>query len=300
MNSLNTHPKLIQANIALSKGSRVEARRLLDEYFNEGGRENDSLVMWLDAQTQTNREERIQRLNALINSVEPENQYSQLARRYLHEEARYREILNPEGEQPQRERTLLDVPMWKALIFMVAGSVMTLLVVGLFNVSRPAATEDVSPTQVAQAPTPINLPDRSRALVADSYTARYTRGILQITAIEDESERVIASRSQALIAPVPGARFYALSVVFECRYGVCNEPPEAQVQLRLDNGNLITPREEVSIAGERILQPIALGRTTAGWLVFEIPLVTQADALVISSISRDDEFEPVEIKLVTP
>src|SRR5262245_59315857 len=128
MNSLSTHPKLIQANIALSKGLRVEARRLLDEYFNDGGLENDSLVMWLDAQTQSNREVRILGRNALINSVEQDNQYSQLARRYLQEEARYREILNPEGDQPHQERTILDVPVWKVLIFAVIGSVMTLLV----------------------------------------------------------------------------------------------------------------------------------------------------------------------------
>ncbi len=292
------HPKLIQANIALFQGAPAEARRLLQEYIADGGDSAASapMAMWLDAQAQANRDERIRRLRALVESVEPDNPYAQLARDYLRAEQAYEST----GDRvPPRSRlTLLDVPLWKALGFALAGGLVTLLAMSMIYANN-AAHVAAQPTAISQTPLPFNLPDRSRALVADSYTARYPQGLLQVTAVEEESERVADGQSQALVTPVPGARFFALRVIFECRGGICDHPPQAKLALRLGDGTLIEPREGLLIGGESTLQPIALGRTTAGWVVFEIPLVSPVEALVVSPL-REGDFEPVSIQLGIP
>jgi hypothetical protein len=134
-------------------------------------------------------------------------------------------------------------------------------------------------------------------LVADAYTARYPQGILQVTAIEDQSERVIDSDTGEVLTPIPGARFYALNVVFECRGGICDAPPQANLTLQLDDGSRIQPRVGVQIAGATGLSPIALGRTTNGWVVFEVPSITPVAALVVSA-PDDAAFEAINISLV--
>lgn len=289
--------RLIKANIALFKGERAETLRFLQEYVDEFGFSLDSdpdapLVMWLDAQAQTERDERIRRLRILVNSVPATSHYSQLAQNYLYEEER---LSHPQ----QPETRLMDRPLWRvALVVMVIG----LVVVGgaalLGGRNSDPSTANGTAT-ASPAPTTLSLPDLSQALVADSFTANYPRGVLQVTAFEEDSKRVIDSRENTLATPVPGARFYALSLVFECRGGICNEPPEATLSLQLDNGDLIPVRQNASISGQPTLQPIALGRTTSGWIVFEVPLISSVKALVVSAPDPTSEqaFEPVTIAL---
>lgn len=267
--------------------------RFLQDYVAEFGfspaTDPDApLVMWLDAQSQTEREERIRRLQTLVNRAPPDNHYSQMARAYLYEEERL-------GHRAKAGRS--GISIWQgALAVLVVG----LLLFGAAALLNPPAPPAINTTAtITISPTALSLPDRSQALVADSFTARYPRGILQITAIEADSERVIDNRSQTMATPVPGARFYALSVVFECRGGICDHPPEVNVALQLDNGDLIAPKTEASIIGQPALQPVALGRTTAGWLVFEVPLVSPVKALVVSppDPTAEGAFEPIIITL---
>ena len=74
--------------------------------------------------------------------------------------------------------------------------------------------------------------------------------------------------------------------------------PQAILKLRLDDGSLIEPRTGVQIAGATPLAPIALGRTTSGWLVFEVPSITPVSALVVSA-PDDTAFEPINISLAS-
>lgn len=288
------HPSLIKANIALFKGERAETLRFLQDYINEFGfsLENDPdapLVMWLDAQAQTDRGERIRRLQILVSSAPADNHYSQLARHYLSEEIRLGGIPSPQPATPRRA-------IWVTL---AVGLALVLLIAALTPLSSPPAAEVPANTPLPQA-TALNLPDRSQPLVADSFTARYPRGILQILAVEEDSKRVLNSRDQTLATPVEGARFYALSLSFECRGGICERPPEAVLALQLDNGDWIEPKSEVSIAGQPLMQAVALGRSTAGWVIFEVPLVSPVKALVVSDLNDEGTFEPIVIVLGIP
>jgi hypothetical protein len=285
--------RLIQANIALFKGEHAEVGRLLNQVRAERPTTDDeaALMRWLDAQIQPDRDERLRRLGALVAGAPPDNTYSRLAARYLAEEDAYHDKLDA-----VKTRSVMGV--WKPLAAVAAGAlVIFLLMSAVLPNTQPGPT--AAPTLTA-APTDVPpLPDRSQALVADSYTARYPAGILQITAVESDSARVL-NASDAQATPVPGARFYALSVVFECRSGVCDAPPGVVLALQLDNGDLIKARDGLRIVGEKTLQPVALGRTTAGWVVFEVPLVTQVKALVISPLESGPRFDPITLALTVP
>lgn len=270
-----THPALIKANIALYKGERAEASRLLREYQLENPvhGSDEALILWLEANVQTDPDERLRRLYDLIETVELDNPYGQIARDYLYEEEEYARRLKPR----------MQAFSWRRVAgFVILGSVLIVLVMAGFNLlgngSRTQTGVTPAPTEATIA-TP--LPDRSRALVADAFTARYADGILQVTTLENGSQRVV-NQSGETVSPVAGARFFALRVVFECRRGICETPPEAQLAVRMDNGDIIEVRGDLTIANQESLQPIALGRTTSGWIVFQVPVVNRVEALLIT------------------
>lgn len=289
----NQNRKLVKANLALFKGGRGETARLLGDYRAAGGGEPDRapMVLWLDAQAQPDRAERIRRLHTLIASVPPDDPYAQMARQYLRDEEAYQERL----AQAEARPALKLGGIGRGLAFTLLGGLLVLVGMSILNPPAQPTSTDLQPTTIPDAqPTAITLPDHSRPLVADAYTARYPQGILQVTAVEDESERVIDSDTGEILTPIPGARFYALHIAFECRGGICDAPPQANLTLQLDDGSLIQPRRGVQIAGTTPLSPIALGRTTNGWLVFEVPSITPVAALVVSALD-DKAFEPIII-----
>lgn len=297
------HPKLIRANIALFKGERAETRRLLDEFRAENpANTQDSMVLWLDAQAQNDQDVRISRLYDLIRLVPVNDPYGQMARQILQDEEHYKTKLKRSGKQ--RTVGILGVPLWKGLLFLIAGGVISFVAVMLFAPpSTPAISDDtdvVVAGDVTASPTAVSFPDRSRALVADSFTARYTQGLLQITAYEDRSERVVTLRDGLPAQPVDGARFFALELVFECRAGICNNPPEAELAVEMSNGDIIELRSDVMIADGEIMSAVALGRATSGWAIFEVPILSTVERLIVTPDS-DNVTEPVEpLNIVLP
>jgi hypothetical protein len=293
----NQNRKLVKANLALFKGGRGETARLLGDYRAAGGGEPERapMVLWLDAQAQPDRAERIKRLNNLIANVPPDDPYAQMARKVLLDEENYQQKITQTAARP---RISLSGAVLRALAFAVIGGLIALVATSVLNPANTETVIDVQPTTLPDVqPTTVTLPDNSHPLVADAYTARYPQGILQVTAIEDESERVVDSSTNEVLTPIPGARFYALNMAFECRGGICDAPPQAVLKLKLDDGSLIEPRTGVQIAGTTPLSPIALGRTTSGWIVFEVPSITPISALVVSA-PDDTAFEPISISLV--
>jgi hypothetical protein len=295
--SSNQNRKLVRANLALFKGGRQETARLLGDYRAAGGGEPERapMVLWLDAQAQPDRAERIQRLNVLIANVPPDNPYAQMARQVLQDEEQYQQKIAQADSRPG----LTFGTVLRALTLVILGGLIVMVAMSVLNPPKTETVSDVGAHGLAPLPAttiPTALPDNSRPLVADAYTARYPQGILQVTAVEDESARVVDSDTNEVLTPIPGARFYALNVAFECRGGICDAPPQAILKLQLDDGSLIEPRTGVQLAGTTPLSPIALGRTTSGWMVFEVPSITPVAALVVSA-PDDAAFEPISISL---
>lgn len=271
------HPKLIEANKVFFTGDRAETRRLLEE-FRQNHDSDWELVKWLEAHAQSEHEQFIEDLQELVKQGEPDNQYVQMAQDYLAEENEYQAKITP-PKNPRRSWTIGI----GAIAMFGLGLIVAFIAISGFNAGANPETIVVTATVdplIAIIPT-LQLEDRSQTLFGEIYTARYSSGILEITAIEDRSERILERRSDALISPVPGARFVALSIVFECRSGICRQPPEAELFLQLDNEELIPMRTDVYMNGDSGLEAVALGRTTEGWLVFEVPALNRPEALLI-------------------
>ncbi len=285
------HPTLIKANIALLEGLPSETQRLLQEYRSEGVPNGDAdlgLWLWLDAHSRPTPEAVVEGLHVLVSRVPPDDPYARMAQQHLQDEAAYR------SPAPQ---TIRRQPLVIAGLFTLVGVLVTLGLIALFNRVQPQPIANGDATQTALVPTsalPLNLPDASQTLVPDQFIARYPQGILNVLALENASQRVVKNADGALATPIAGARFYALRLNFECRGGICDQPPEAKISLALDDGTQIEPRTGLIISGEQALQPVALGRTTVGWVVFEIPLVSTVKALVVAPRILGD-FEPITI-----
>jgi hypothetical protein len=326
------HPKLIKANIALYNGSRVEARRLLDEYLQESGKtlpsqaaeiqsgkskikvpvanEAESHVMWIDAQAQDSREDRIKRMQALIEFAPPNDPYVKMARQALEQEQKFapEEEESPEipGESKSRiPREIVGVPMAKALGFLGVGFAVGLIALLALGIGGTPARQvvasnvvtDFAPTQVALAAT--LPPSREIRIDPNTHRLEYPRARLEIVASEDYSERVVEVRSGEPLQAVQGARFYALKLIFTCREGICNQPPEAALSLLTDDSDVLPMIRGAGIAGETILEPVGLGSSTTGWVVFELPQNSNPNALVITPpVEGNQTPQPQLISLV--
>ncbi|MEO0560588.1 MAG: hypothetical protein AAF125_00640 [Chloroflexota bacterium] len=282
-------PLLIKANIALFKGERAEVLRLLQQYENERAATDDlhaNQVMWMRAQAQPTDDARIEMLYDLIGRATTRDAYTRMAREYLEAE----ESFDPPPPSSAARWTRLGLGVATLFILVLGGT----FLLGALGESVP------EPTPVAQAPTPtptVLPPDLSQPLLVESFTRQYESGILSILAFEDPSRRVTDTQTGGLVEPVAGARFYGLQARFECRSGICNTPPEAEITLRTDNDDVIPLRGGVTVAGAAPMEAIALGRTTSGWLVFELPSLSRAEELIIVPILAEEDAPPIVIEL---
>lgn len=276
------HPALIRANIALFTGDYAEVRRLLDDYRAAGGgaAEHAPMALWLDAHAQPEPEERLRRLESLLSLVPPDHVYARLAQTIL-------DLERPVHVEPPRRFTVQRL--------IVAAILTVLALVGLYLIlpkPQPPAIADITPT-ITPAPTAAPLPDRSRPLSGVSR-ASYAGGILQVIAVEDGAQRIVGPDGVPL-TPVPGARFFGIELAFECRIAICQNPPEAGIALRLADDSLIEPEDRAVVQNETSLSPVALGVTTRGWLVFEIPSIIAATSLDVTA--TDTTGEPLVIEM---
>jgi hypothetical protein len=284
------HPTLIRANIALYLGERAETLRLLGEYRSASLDEaHDAMIAWLEAEAQTDPDERGRLLSSLMANAPADDPYARLARDYLQAEADYAALQQPRRAMNKGVLVLVLVLVTGLGIFVASQ---------LFSPANPPPAADQPILSVLAALTPTPPPDNSRALMAETFIARYDSGILQLKAFEDRSERVINAETGARLVAIPGARFFTLELNFECRSSICDVPPQAELRLQLDNERLLEYRADALVAGEAGLQPVALGRATTGWLVFEVPLLNRVESVHITPLPVDGEvFDPLIIEL---
>jgi hypothetical protein len=310
--AFDVHPKLIKANIALYNGARSETRRLLEEYRAEAKAEKPApMVLWLDAQAQDEHTDRVARLHTLIEETGESSRYARQAQEYIETESQYTDKPLPGSRGSRRAVSLGGVALWKAGLFLVVGALAGIVIFSAFNPGNAAVTSPTEGTQTANsispgdvtlgavAETPLNLPDQSTPVAPERFQAQYPQGVLQITAIEDSSQRAADIRQRVIVTPITGARFYALKLIFECRAGICANPPQAQLSVELNDGVTIPVMDNVGINGERLFQPVAQGRSTTGWVVFEIPETNRPVRLVITpaATSASETPQPAFIDL---
>lgn len=299
------HPKLIKANIALFNGARSETRRLLDEYRTEAEESKPTpMMLWLDAQSQDTRDQRIERLHVLLEETGDNSRYARYAKAYIDEERKFGNKPLP-GSHGGSGLAILGVSAWKAVLFAIVGGAMAFIAFSAFNPGTGAVQSVTTPPPGFATPggailggesaTPLNLPNLSTPVAPELFQAQYPRGVLQITSVEDNSQRAADIRELVVLTPITGARFYALKLIFECRQGICANPPQARLTLELEGGVEIPAMDNVGITGENLFQPVAEGRSTNGWAVFEIPLDSTPTRLVITPASTEATETPTPV-----
>jgi hypothetical protein len=291
-------PRLIRANIALFKGKRLETQRLLEEYIEEQANpeavRRNPMILWLDAQARSRHAERLSALNTLIEQVPPEHRYHRMAKDYLQDEAKYRQLLDADGQQRGRVRP------WQ--VFAGLAAVALVIVVGVLlsqSGAPPAADEELPlvldeatvtpapPTAIPQnTPQPVLV---NGAPPTTGYEMRGYNGVVTVLAV-DPAVRTVVDSLGFLQEPMPGATFYGLLIQFQCLVPVCNNIPEAEIYLRLSSDASqsdevqirdVKASENLFVAGEPPLAGRAVQGTIEGWLVFELPRGIPAGGIVV-------------------
>jgi hypothetical protein len=290
--------RLIRANIALAEDDRLEVLRLLEEYLHASDKTDDheALMLWLEAHAQTDHNALIRHLEKLLKQTPPYDVYHQMAHDYLWKEDTYNDTLADVRHQTRAVPGMTR----KRIIGGAVGVIASLMLVILLIRWTARPTADVVIPTLAVLPTtafPTLMPDTSQALNINDHLARYEGGLLMVAALEDNSIRVVDSISLEPLQPVDGARFYALQLHFECRQGICSEPPQAALSLILDNDLSVPPREGAMVQNAEVMTPIALGRRTVGWVVFEVPLVSSVKELLVTPTDMVGRENPLIIEL---
>lgn len=299
------HTKLIQAHLALYNGDRLGVERWLSEYIAETGEPayddpDREQVLWLRAQAAADYDTRLDRLQGMVEAVPPENSpYSTIAADWIAAEDRYETDI---AEAEQQSSRVFGLTCGQMALLGGALSALGLVMLILTGVFAPAPTDDVNIAEADALPTiiPSPAPDTSVTLDLDVHTLRYTDGLLQIAAIEPTSGRVVDADSSAPLIPVSGARFVALFLFFECRTAICEEPPQAELDLVLEDDFTVAARRGAVVAGGNRLQPIALGRRTRGWVVFEVPVASTVIALDVTPLDGANRTTALRIPIQRP
>lgn len=290
MHPVICHPDLIRANIFLARGDKAEARRMLGNYLKQhklANMHDDPFILWLDAQTRADATERLQQLRLLVATTPPDNRYHQLAQYTL-------DIA--QEERPNKDNRLSSriVP-----IVLAIGALLGVgwLLSNLFIPSVPsvARATDEPTAEMTETLVPTDIPVRLTALAPETSIVSYDEGILTFTAIEDNAMRVVNRFSGERVQPIEGARFFVVFVTFECRIGICEQPPEASLTLVQSDEFTFVSRDDLGIRGIAPFAPIAFGIQSSGAFVFEIPFIGLPLRLEIAPKSRKNS--PLEINL---
>jgi|GEM_PF-1550903 len=276
------NPELIEINRTLYKGLKAQALSQLD-MLPEAQRSTEA-ALWLRAHAQSDENACAQQLGDLANRF-PKGQYGAMAREALQRETPYVKVL---AVQPARRGVLSRVSI--AGFLFILGALMAVsvglgaLVSTLNQVNAPSVVN--IPTTVLDPLLKVPLlTDHSQPLSGDPHQA-YAAGVLHITAVEDASLRVASGSSGnafTLATPILKTHFYALRAAFECKLNTCEQPPQAEVLLILQDGSQVKPEDGLLLADgkDERMQAIGKNGSTSGWFIFQIAQGAKAQAVRI-------------------
>ncbi len=273
-----TSPEWMRATALLAQGERAEAAQWLDAHVQAHPSDADSAaLLWLRAQTLSDRDQRLAALRRLTRLHPPDDRYVQLARETLAIEERY-----APPRAPRRRLTVASVG--------VAALAVIAVVWGGLNLFAPAPVPEPTPTEtalvVAALPTPTATLPPAQPQPVDLAPVVYGAGVLRVLTIEDGARAVVSRSTGQLARPISGAQFYVVRLGFECRIPICERPPQAAVQLVLSDGFTLDARADVAAVGDPAFPPVALGIVSEGVMVFETPIVSVPARLLITPLNE--------------
>ncbi|GAB1421015.1 hypothetical protein MASR2M15_11470 [Anaerolineales bacterium] len=280
---------LIEANIALYEGDIQNVNQYLDQLDNETIESWSIEVLWLRANASIDLQTQKDLLTKLIVEAPLDNIYSELARDYLTNIEKY--AIKPSQGRSKSFKVGLGIGL------SIVAALLFILISPLLN--PPVALDELISDEVVPTPELV-YEDRSLPMVSSALQARIDAGLIQLVAVEDNSQRVFDPRSLQILKPIDGARWLAYQMVFECRKGICSNPPESVMILTTRSGEQFYSRDDLTLMDDEQFQPLALGRLTRGWVVFEIPQFEIPVEITILSKSDDLSLTPVAVTIVLP
>jgi hypothetical protein len=279
------------AHMALMDGDRDAVLRLIE-------REPGTLdILWLRAQSVLDATLRLTLLEQLAEADDP--LYSPLARQIVRREREFAlQLAEPPDYQFWKKAGWKDkwLGFWHQKAWSL-GILTVLLRSALLVVSQivqiNAQQNSTSPAVAAQL-TPRPTPSVTALPINNRPHISYAAGDFSIIRIENPTRRSVLSGNAAdpnsLAEPAVGAVYLAIQYEFLCRAVICENPPEAQIGLLLQDGNVVsyTSSYRPVLAEFPGSARIAKNQTISGWLVFEIPKQAAPAALLFpNEVSYD-------------
>ncbi|MCX7976565.1 MAG: hypothetical protein N2646_05785, partial [Bellilinea sp.] len=182
------------------------------------------------------------------------------------------------------------------ILAVVFISALVLVAVAFQNNSQRSSATPAAVVQQTPRPTPsvTALPVNKRPRIS------YTAGEFSIIRIENPTHRMVLSNANSdpntAAVPAVGAVYLAVQYEFLCRAALCENPPEAEIALKLEDGSVVsyTSSYRPVLAEFPGVARIAKNQTVTGWLVFEIPNQAAPAALLFPNDAGYDA-PPLEL-----
>jgi len=296
-----------RANLALLEGNRDEVLRLLKD------QPSTPEVLWLRAHAFVDDAERLQLLQNVAHSGQ--RPYASLAQAILGREDDFETRLaepapyqfwKREGFQNRMAKVREDPVKYILPGVFVLLAIIALIVWGitagikhkneqaLVLAQTQTATALSAITPILPTPTPSlpPLPQSKRISVS------YESGLLTLYRIEYPTTRPVTYSSYSLdnlAVPATGSEFVAVEFQFTCQLAVCATPPEAEVALELNDGQVIAYQSgsRPMLVEQPAMPRVASGALVTGWFVFEVPKNSDPQTIII--YTRDENNPELEI-----
>lgn len=304
---------VIRAREALLEGDRDETLRLLKNMAE------DAEVLWLRAHAAKTDQERLGLLSSVVSRY-PDSIFANLASSILEREAQYKtELAQPPEYQFWKQPTWqgrLDalrhnkVQLIAILSILFFSFLLILLWIGRnTQLAAQQATQAAWLTQTAVVtqsmtpppPTLTTAPTLTPTITALPPSKRpvpvsYPAGQLSLLRVEFPTNRPVtfaAYNIEGAATPAVGAIFVAVQLEFRCSIPLCEEPPQAQIALRLDDGQIVryASGNRPVLKEQPTIERVSAGQSVTGWFVFEVPAKRNPSTILVITGDEDPVLE---------
>lgn len=288
---------LQKAHLAMMDGDRDSVLEWIES------EPNTAEVLWLRAQSAVDDETRLSLLERVAAEDHPD--YSPLASEIVRRERDFEQKLSATPDYQfwkkpgwrAKMAALRQQRVWFLSLVAVALISILVLISSVFQNQGAAASAELTAQAIPRPTATITaIPPAKRASLS------YTAGDFTVIRIENPTNRMVVTEggmnAGTPAAPAVGAHYLALQFEFICRIAICENPPETQVSLKLDDGNIVSYSSNYQpvLAEKPGLARISKDQMISGWLVFEIPNLAQPAALLFPNGTSYDA-PPLELPL---
>jgi len=277
---------LKKANEALLEGDRDGVLKYL-EY-----EPNTPEVLWLRANAVLDDDERIALLKELVNGY---SKYTPLAGEFLERELESQRQLD---EPPDHH--FWKKPTWKKILaqkYWILGLLFA-IIMGVVYLSSFISSETERRVVYEEGVEQAIANQTEVARLEGQPLVEYDAGTLSIIDIDDPTKEQVTfgrtdNNQQYIIEePATGTRFVAVQVNFQCAQAICEQAPQANLALNLQNGKTVSYQSSarpflVSESPDSIPR-ISQGAFTKIWYVFEVPRSTNPKTLSVSALGQEE------------